>query len=52
MLGMLLGDIANLRPLANTDFCAGVNSFLNKFMTHLIYIYLYPFDYWCLTHLH
>ena len=26
-LGMLLGDIAKLGPLANTDFCAGINSF-------------------------
>ena len=35
-LGMLLGDMTKFGPFANNDFCAGVNSVLNKFMTHLL----------------
>ena len=33
---MLLGDMAKLGPFTSTDFCAGVNSVLDTFMTHLL----------------
>ena len=35
-LGMLLGDMAKLGPLANKGFCAGVSLVLDKFMTPLL----------------